>query len=119
MPLPANKHLCVLSQEKMESLSGQISQLKNLSTSICRIVGRGPRGIKLGVNKQSLSICQNLPELVPVSLLMNIHTLRLTSPLLLQRIRGARPHLKVGSTIHYLPLYLKLPGNPGLLSGQR
>ena len=57
MPLPANKHLGVLSQEKMESLSGWISQLK-----IYQLLSAGslvvvPMELN-GVNKQSLLICQ-------------------------------------------------------------
>ena len=37
MPLPKGKHLCVLPQEKAESPSGQISQLK-----ICQLLSSGP-----------------------------------------------------------------------------
>ena len=37
MPLPKDKHICVLPQEKAESPSGQISQLK-----ICQLLSAGP-----------------------------------------------------------------------------
>ena len=86
MPLPVNKHLGVLAQEKTEGLSGQISQLKIhqlLSTGSLVV---GPVELN-GVNKQSLLICQNLYALLPVSPLTTIHSLRSISLPLLQRIR--------------------------------
>ena len=36
MPLPRDKHICVLPQGKSESPSGWISQLKNLPASVCQ-----------------------------------------------------------------------------------
>ena len=38
MPLPEDRHICILPQEKAESLSGWISQLK-----ICRLLPLGPQ----------------------------------------------------------------------------
>ena len=54
MPLPKDKHLCVLPQEKVESPSGQISQLK-----ICQLLSTGPLVIlpmELSGGNQSVTI---------------------------------------------------------------
>ena len=37
MPLPEDRHICILPQEKVESPSGQISQLK-----ICQLLSARP-----------------------------------------------------------------------------
>ena len=57
-PLPRDKHICVLSQEKVESLSGQISQLK-----ICWLLSTRPSvvfPIELNGGDQLVTI--DLPE---------------------------------------------------------
>ena len=58
MPLPEDRHICILLQEKVESLSGQISQLK-----ICQLLSAGPSvvfPIELNGGNQSVTI--DLPE---------------------------------------------------------
>ena len=60
IPLPRDKHICVLPPGKAESLSGQISQLK-----ICRLLSTGPLvvfPIELNGGDQSVTI--DLPELL-------------------------------------------------------
>ena len=58
MPLPKDKHLCILPQEKAESPSGWISQLK-----ICQLLSTGPSvvfPIELSGGDQSVTI--DLPK---------------------------------------------------------
>ena len=58
MPLPKDKHICILPQEKVESPSGQISQLK-----ICQLLSAGPSvvfPIELNGGNQSVTI--DLPK---------------------------------------------------------
>ena len=88
MPLPKDRHVCILPQGKAESPSGQISQLK-----IGWLLSTGPSvvfPIELnGVTSRWPSICQNHCTLAPVSPLMSILTSRSTSLPLFQRSRMA------------------------------
>ena len=61
IPLPKDKHLGVLPQEKVEgSPCGQISQLK-----VCQLLSTGPRVIyPVGLNGCNQSVTINLPELL-------------------------------------------------------
>ena len=87
MPLPEDRHICILPQEKAESPSGQISQLK-----ICQLLSTRPSvvfPIELNGGDQSvtMSICPNHCTLAPVSPVMSILTLRSTSLCLFWRSR--------------------------------
>ena len=58
MPLPRDKHICVLPQGKAESLSGWISQLK-----ICRLLSAGPSVVfPIGLNGGDQSVTVDLPK---------------------------------------------------------
>ena len=58
MPLLKDKHICILPQEKVESPSGQISQLK-----ICRLLSARPSVVFLiELNGGDQSVTINLPE---------------------------------------------------------
>ena len=58
MPLPRDKHICVLPQGKVESPSGQISQLK-----ICRLLSARPLVVfPIGLNGGDQSVTIDLPE---------------------------------------------------------
>ena len=92
MPLPRDKHICVLPQGKAESLSGQISQLK-----ICWLLSARPSVVfPIGLNRGNQSVTVNCPNhctLVPVSPLMSILTLRWTFLCLFLRNRTVQVHL--------------------------
>ena len=58
MPLPRDKHICVLPQGKAESPSGQISQLK-----ICQLLSTRPSVVfPIGLNRGNQSVTINLPQ---------------------------------------------------------
>ena len=58
MPLPRDKHICVLPQGKAESLSGWISQLK-----IHWLLSAGPSVVfPIGLNGGDQSLTVNLPK---------------------------------------------------------
>ena len=58
MPLPRDKHICVLPQGKVESPSGQISQLK-----ICWLVSAGPLVVfPIGLNGGDQLVTVDLPK---------------------------------------------------------
>ena len=58
MPLPRDKHICVLPQGKAESLSGQISQLK-----ICRLLSARPSVVfPIGLNGGDQLVTIDLPK---------------------------------------------------------
>ena len=58
MPLPRDKHICVLPQGKVESLSRQISQLK-----ICQLLSARPSVVfPVGLNGGNQLVTINLPE---------------------------------------------------------
>ena len=60
MPLPRDKHICVLPQGKVESPSGQISQLK-----IHWLVSTGPLVVfPVGLNRGDQLVTVDLPELL-------------------------------------------------------
>ena len=60
MPLPRDKHICVLPQGKAESPSGQISQLK-----ICWLLSARPSVVfPVGLNRGDQSVTVDLPELL-------------------------------------------------------
>ena len=58
MPLPRDKHICVLPQGKVESPSGQINQLK-----VCQLLSTGPLVVfPIGLNGGDQSVTVDLPE---------------------------------------------------------
>ena len=62
-PLLEDRHICILPQEKAESLSGQISQLK-----ICRLLSVGPSVVfPIELNEGDQSVTIDLPESLHIS----------------------------------------------------
>ena len=58
MPLPEDRHICILPQEKAESPSGQISQLK-----ICWLLSTGPSVVfPIELNRGDQSVTIDLPK---------------------------------------------------------
>ena len=118
MPLLANKHLGILAQEKMEGPSGWISQLKThqlLSAGSLVVVP-----VELNWGEQVVTVDLPEPLCTGFSVTSNKHQfveVNIPSPTI--EDQGVQPQLKVSSTIHYLPPYLKLPGNLELLSWHR
>ena len=118
MPLPANKHLGVLAQEKMEGPSGWISQLK-----IHQLLSAGSLVVvpmELNGGKQAVTVDLPEPLCTGSSVTCDKHQfVEVNIPSPTTEDQGVRPQLKAGRTIHYLSPYLKLPGNPELLLRHR
>ena len=111
-PLPKDKHLSVLPQEKAESPCGQISQLE-----VCQLLSTRPRVIYLvGLNGGNQSVTMDLPGLLHdgSSVTTDEHPymkIDIPSPTPKEQ-DGANLPLREGMLLKPLP-HLRLLGNPG------